>query len=224
MKKIFFLVCAIGAVIMAHAQSRPGKKYINFGYVSQKMTEDQSKLNVASEIKSNFGAFYSSGKTYFLNRQPVAKLLHFGIDVTFLDLNYSKFSEIEEGEYQDENGNWISEEDKVDIHKAEVGLQVGPSIHLFLPEGINVSGYVRYAPSYSLLYQNEEFSSGFANMFTSGLTFNYKVFGVGAETRWGKTKHNFSFDVEDLEEQDEEVSVDQKLNLKGFRVFLSFRF
>ncbi|NGM72459.1 hypothetical protein [Sphingobacterium sp. SGL-16] len=174
-------------------------------------------------MKSDFGAFYSSGKTYFVHPQPIAKLLHFGIDVTFLDLNYTKYMELVEGEYQDEEGNWeTGGEEKLITHKAEVGLQVGPSVHLKLPEGIGVSGYFRYAPSYSFLYYDEEFSSGFANMFTSGLTFNYKVFGVGVETSWGKTKHKFSLNIDDLEEQETETSVAQKYNLKGSRVFVAF--
>ena len=225
MKKSLLLVLFTLAISLVIAQPRPGKKYINFGYVSNTLTPVVDGLGNKIDFKSDFGGFYSSGKTYFLNPYPIANLLHFGIDVTFIDLNYSKYKFDDLYTYENyDTGQMLTEEESIDMHKAEVGMQVGPSVHLKIPEGLGVSVYARYAPSYSLLYQDDEFSSGFANMFTSGLTLNYKVFGVGVETRWGKTKHSFSLDIEDLAEGSDEESVKQKFDLKGSRVFLAFRF
>ena len=220
MKKIFIFLCAMGMFYSSQAQNRPGKKYINFGYVSQKISAEEQ----LAEFKSDFGAFYSSGKTYFVHPKPIANLINIGIDVTFFDATYAKFSNEGMYSYEDpETGETITEQGTWDMHKAELGLQVGPSVHVTIPEGPSVSGYLRYAPAYSMMYEDDEFSGGFGSLFTSGLTLNYKVFGVGVESRWGKAKHSFSLNVEEMEEQGD-ASLKQTYNLSGMRVFLALRF
>ena len=114
-------------------------------------------LNNKVDFKSDFGAFFSRGSTYFLNPYPVANLFHFGIDVTFFDLTYSKFKGKESYTYEDSDGVLITEKDIIDLHKAEVGLQVGPSVHVKPISGLGASVYARFAPSYSLMYENEDF-------------------------------------------------------------------
>lgn len=222
MKKVLFLLtCFSLAYFTAHAQSKPGKKYLNIGYVSQHLKAVDDPDGEA-KIKSKFGTSLSSGRTFFLNQEPIAKVLYFGIDWTYLDLNYAQFKQSETYSFDNGNGETITETDNYITHKGEVGMQVGPSVHVGLTDGFSLSGHVRYAPSYSLLYADEEFSGGFGNFFTSGLTANYGAFGLGFETRWGSSKHSFNVDIEELEEQ--EVTVKEKIKLSGSRVFLAFRF
>ncbi|WP_104384532.1 hypothetical protein [Sphingobacterium sp. HMA12] len=222
MKKVLLLLTSFSlAYFTVNAQSKPGKKYLNIGYVSQhlKATDD---LDGESKIKSKFGASLSSGRTFFLNKEPIAKVLYFGIDWTYLDLNYAQFKQSETYSYDDGNGGMITETDDYVTHKGEIGMQVGPSVHVGLTDGFTLSGHVRFAPSYSLLYADEDFSGGFGNFFTTGLTVNYGAFGLGFETRWGSAKHSFNIAIDELEEQ--EVTVKEKIKLSGSRVFLAFRF
>ncbi|WP_282638399.1 hypothetical protein [Sphingobacterium thalpophilum] len=222
MKRVLLLLtCCHLAYFTAHAQSKPGRKYLNLGYVSEhlKTAED---IEGDSKIKSKFGASLSSGRTFFLNQAPIAKVLYFGIDWTYLDLNYAQFKETDTYSFEDQNGATVTESEDYISHKAEIGMQVGPSVHIGLTDGFSVSGHVRYAPSYSLLYADEDFSGGFGNFFTAGLSANYGAFGVGFETRWGSSKHSFNIAIDDLEEQ--EITVKEKIKLSGSRVFLAFRF
>lgn len=220
-KALLLLTCFSLAYYTANAQSKPGKKYLNIGYVSQHIKADDD-FDGESKLKSKFGASLSSGRTFFLNRDPIAKVLYFGIDWTYLDLNYAQFKQSETYSFEDGNGVMITETDNYVIHKGEIGMQVGPSVHVGLTDGFTLSGHVRYAPSYSLLYADEDFSGGFGNFFTTGLTANYGAFGLGFETRWGSAKHSFNIAIDELEEQ--EVTVKEKIKLNGSRVFLAFRF
>lgn len=222
MKKVILLAtCFILTYSSAHAQSKPGKKYLNIGYVSQHL-KVADEFDGEAKIKSNFGASLSSGRTFFLNKEPIAKLLYFAIDWTYLDLNYAQYKETETYSYEDQNGIEIIETEDYNSHKGEIGMQVGPSVHVGLTDGFTLSGHMRYAPSYSMLYVDEEFSGGFGNFFTAGLSANYGAFGLGFETRWGSSKHSFNVDIEEFEEQ--EVQVKEKIKLSGSRVFLAFRF
>lgn len=189
-------------------QSKPGNNYLNVGYLSQELKADEDTEGLF-KLKSKFGASLSAGRTFFLNRTAVAKVLHFGIDWTYLDLNYSNFKPFE--------GEDFDEEDQIDVQKAEAGMQVGPSVHVGLADRFTLSGYFRYAPSYSALYIDDEFSGGFGNFFVVGLTANYGTFGLGYENRWGSSKHSF-----DGESESDDTK--QKINLNGNRVFLAFRF
>lgn len=220
-KALLLLTCFSLAYYTANAQSKPGKKYLNIGYVSQHIKADDN-FDGESKLKSKFGASLSSGRTFFLNRDPIAKVLYFGIDWTYLDLNYAQFKQSETYSFEDGNGGMITETDNYVTHKGEIGMQVGPSVHVGLTDGFTLSGHVRYAPSYSLLYADEDFSGGFGNFFTTGLTANYGAFGLGFETRWGSAKHSFNIAIDELEEQ--EVTVKEKIILNGSRVFLAFRF
>lgn len=222
MKRILLLLTCFGLVYLdADAQSKPGKKYFNIGYVSQQL-KPNSDLDDVLNIKSKFGASLSSGRTFFLNKEPIAKVLYFGIDWTYLDLNYAQYKQTGTYTYEAQPGEIFTETENYITHKAEIGMQVGPSVHVGLTDGFSLSGHVRYAPSYSLLYEDEEFSGGFGNMFTTGLSANYGAFGIGFETRWGTAKHSFNLDIEELEEQ--EITVKEKIKISGSRIFLAFRF
>lgn len=221
LKFLLVLTCFNLTYLHTNAQSKPGKKYFNLGYVSQQLKASDD-LDGSAKIKSKFGASLSSGRTFFLNQEPIAKVLYFGIDWTYLDLNYAQYKETETYTYEDQNGATVTENEDYMTHKAEIGMQVGPSVHVGLTDGFTLSGHIRYAPSYSMLYTDDEFSGGFGNMFTTGLSANYGAFGLGFETRWGSSKHSFTMDMEEMEEQ--EVTVKEKIKLSGTRVFLAFRF
>ncbi|MFD1771478.1 hypothetical protein [Sphingobacterium suaedae] len=197
---------------------KKSQKYLHLGFVSHTLSDDADLVS----FKSKFGASLSSGRTFFLHRDPLAGMLKIGLDWTYIDLNYTTYKEpiLEE----DVDGNWI--EDEVKVHAAEAGMHIGPSITVFPVNRLAVKAYFRYAPSYSAMYDtyNEEFSSGFGSYFVSGISANYGGIGLGIEQRWGSAKHRTL--TTDLEDDDFGGASEQKekFHLKGPRIFVAFSF
>ncbi len=215
MKKILFILVPMFFSLSLMAQNRPGGRYINVGYSSQTLSSVEANDNF--ELKSKIGGAFNSGRTFYILKRPVAKMIYFGIDWTYIDLNYVQYKQdVEEDMMEEEEGSLVT-------HKAEAGMQVGPSIHFAPVDGLTFSTYYRYAPSYSMMFADSEFSGGYAGLNVAGISINYSAFGIGVEQRWGNTKHSFSLDVENLEEEQEE-KVEHKFKISGPRVFLSFRF
>ena len=60
-------------------------KYFNLSYVIQKL---QDKDNDGTQFESDFGVAISRGRTYYLHKKPILKMIKFGIDWTQFDINY----------------------------------------------------------------------------------------------------------------------------------------
>ena len=180
-------------------------KYINIGFA--KSTMEQGNF---PKLKSNYGMGFTVGKIFYLHKKPIANCLKFGIDATWLDINYTNYK-IEHITY------WGT--DKYDYHQGEVSMHVGPSLTITPVKNLNIVVYIRYAPTFSGLYANDKFSGNYASMFVSGASLSYGVIGLGIESRFGNSKYNaFSFDKDSKD-------VDKvKTTFSGFRAFISFRF
>lgn len=117
-RKITLLLISILTVSVCVAQSdddRWRKKYINLGFINTTMSQDGQP-----DLKSNYGASFTVGRTFYLHR-PIGGFLRFGIDATWLDLNYTNY-DIKHIAY------WGTEE--YQYHQREVSMHVGPSITL----------------------------------------------------------------------------------------------
>lgn len=213
-------------------------KYFNLSYVKQTLSPDIAgweKLG-GSELKSDIGAALVWGKTYYLHRKPLARMIKFGLDWSWMDFNYAQYK-LED--YDFETGELYSEK----AHQLEYGMQIGPSVTINPIHHLKVSAYFRVTPSYSMMYFNEEFYHHYATFCNTGFAVSWKVLSVGCEWRWGKASYNgLSIDLDDLtgdfDESDFEggdidmpsvddvlVSLDKmKLKTKSVRVYLSFRF
>lgn len=224
MKRIVYLIISIGFVYSnLYGQTRPRASYFNIGYASEKL-KPEVLLDGEVALKSKFGASLSKGRTYFLNDKPVAKMLYFGLDWSFIDLNYAsfKFDDVYHSPEGSPGELDYEDMDAIGIHKLELGMQFGPSVHLSFKGGFSLSTYIRYSPVYSMLYEDSDFSGGFGNFGTAGIAANYSAFALGFENRWGTAKHNFYLDTEELEGGGETEK--QKLKLNGTRVFFSLKF
>lgn len=176
------------------------QSYFHVGYVIHELKNENTLRN----FESDWGLSLSVGKTYFLERRPIADLLKVGIDWSFADLNYSHFN------LPWETREWI-------INKFEVGMQVGPAIIFYPSSRIRVHTYFRYAPSFSGMYDNqwEAFGSGFGSYFAAGAKIHFfGKLGAGIEQRWGSSNTTFSGGKVD--------GAKHKIELKGPRIFLSF--
>lgn len=198
-------------------------KYFNIGYVNQKLTDK----TYGGELKSDFGVSLSWGKTYYLHKKPLFGMMKFGLDWSWLDINYAK-SSIDD--FDMETYETITD----DIHQAEFGMQFGPSVTVNPVHHLKVGAYFRVTPSYSLLYLDETVHHHYVTFCNAGLTVAWKVVSLGAEWRWGTAKYDgMTFDESEFDEDDmNDPSVDdvlknvpdRKFKTSSFRIYFGFRF
>ena len=111
-----WLLTSVAASAQEPEAWRP--KYVNLSFVSQKLDFGEDE-----KLKSRFGAAFTTGRSYYLHKKPVAGMIRFGIDATWIDLSYANYSR--EETYDDGYGTEI---EKLTAHQAEIGMQVGPSV------------------------------------------------------------------------------------------------
>ncbi|MDR0969546.1 MAG: hypothetical protein LBM67_03290 [Lentimicrobiaceae bacterium] len=223
----FLLQCS---VLAQDAIWKNRKKYINIGYVEQTLMH---KEVVGLEWESNFGVSLSFGRTYYLHKKPLFKMLKFGIDLTLPDITYAKYLEplYYNSNHFDYKDLELDEEIDLGMHQIDAGIQVGPSITINPVDHLKISTYFRYAPSVSMIILDDELNSKFVSFFTFGGAIAYKVISLGVEARWGSANYK-SFSVNPDLEFDDDGDVDfelfesdnNKLKTKSVRFYISFRF
>ena len=79
-------------------------------------------------------------------------MLKFGLDWSWVDLNYSKYT-ISESEEPGSGSVGDIMDETIDIgnHQLEYGMQVGPSITINPVHELKISLYFRLTPSYSMI-------------------------------------------------------------------------
>lgn len=195
------------------------KKYFNIGYaIGDLKPADHEGYNSDSEL----GISLNYGKTWYFHKKPIAGLMKFGVDVTFLSLNYDKMSEIDESNvFGSSFEDYISDYDLPEIgnHKLDVGIQVGPSLSINPVDRLMLKVYFRYCPTYSMTIFDESFSGCYASMFNYGLSIGYGVIAVGAEHRFGSGKYECTSFI-----PISDVNGKTKLKTSSTNFYISFRF
>ena len=107
-------------------------------------------------------------------------MLKFGLDWSWVDLNYSKYT-ISESEEPGSGSVGDIMDETIDIgnHQLEYGMQVGPSITINPVHELKISLYFRLTPSYSMMYLDDSFNSNFALFYSFGGTWNCKCLFSG---------------------------------------------
>ncbi|MCD8176657.1 MAG: hypothetical protein LUE98_04235 [Tannerellaceae bacterium] len=224
---LFFF--ALSACYLQAQSDNERTKYFNFNYSGQTLKMGDNELY---SLGNEYGGGFSYGKTYYVHPKPIAGMIRFGIDATFIDLNYSFYKM--PYEYDDDDYYYEDESYDFKFHQAELGVQVGPSITVTPIRNLKAHGYFRYAPCVSALYDTdaEAINASFGSFFTSGVSVSYGIIGLGIEARWGNSKFSdtsFDYDYEykidwDKWERYEDVSPSNKFKTSGFRVYLQLRF
>ena len=80
-----WLLTSVAASAQEPEAWRP--KYVNLSFVSQKLDFGEGE-----KLKSRFGAAFTTGRSYYLHKKPVAGMIRFGIDATWIDLSYANYS------------------------------------------------------------------------------------------------------------------------------------
>ena len=144
-------------------------KYFNLSYVIQKL---QYKDIDGLQYESDFGVAISRGRTYYLHKKPILKMIKFGIDWTQFDINYAKYGKITEEATSDNGNNSGSgssdgdlsiDLDELDLgmHQLDFGMHFGLSLTVNPVSHLKVNGYYRFAPTGSLILLDDEVSVQF---------------------------------------------------------------
>ncbi len=194
MKKVITVLAAIALFSnsTAFSQNKTTKQkssYVNIAFVTENFS-----LPTTMTAKSDYGVAVSTGKTYFLHQEPIGDMLKFGIDATWIDLNYGKYSmDFEDflGHNFDTNGDMLPDgvidaDASSVLHQLQVSMQVGLSFTVDPIDKLSIHGYFRYAPTYAAQYDAEdEIYGGYSTNFVTGGTVYYGRVGLGAEYRFG---------------------------------------
>lgn len=250
MKKVvllFVLLCVGFAASAQEAEetAKPTKqvrkKFFNISYVSDKIKISDGSFSLGdvvdevggiandknSGVKNNWGISLTRGRSYMLHKKPIARLISIGIDASFFDVTYSKYSaapvllgatigDMDPDNIDENSDEYKSLAEEQDFHKIEYSFQVGPSITITPGKKVTIEAYFRFAPTFSCMYVDSSFSGNYASMFVTGASVAYGRIGVGLEARLGSCKYkNFSGDLD---------FSNNKIKTSGFRAFLQFRF
>ena len=220
-------------------------KYFNLAYVKQKL---QYKDIDGLQYESDFGVAISRGRTYYLHKKPILKMIKFGIDWTQFDINYAKYGKLTEDLSETTGDPSVSGEESMDLdlgmHQLDFGMHFGLSLTVNPVSHLKVNGYYRFAPSASLILLDDDVSVQFVPFNVFGGAISYKVISIGVEARKGSAKYkNFSVNEdaessmegwEDIENPGDintgdlldDVNNSEKINFKTLstRVYISFRF
>lgn len=184
--------------------------YLNLAFVVQNV---ETNIDELSELNSEWGASISWGKTFYLHRKPIGRVLKFGLDWTWLDLNGACFEQdmysIFDGDYHET------------LYQLDAGMQFGPSITVNPVDHLKISTYFRVTPTFATVYavENELFLKNYATYLNAGLSVAWRLLSLGVEYRTGKASYD---DLGELSELMPGVAID--LNTTSWRMYFGFRF
>ena len=162
------------------------------------------------DLESNYGVSFSVGRTFYLHNRPIGGILRFGLDATWFDINYTN--------YKIKHITYLGT-DNYQYHQGEASVHIGPSMTINPVGKLNLHGYFKYAPSFSMLYAQGALYGNYATFFVGGVSISYGTIGLGIESRFGNSKYKeFSSDEEGG------ITIGDKTKYNGFRVYLMFNF
>lgn len=174
--KRFLILTVLASFIAASASADDGYfrgKHRVISYSSMEMSSGDLSL------KNNFGAAFSTTRTYFLHKKPIAGLMKIGIDATWIDLGYNNFTTT----VLDEEAGLVD----APLHQAEIGVQAGLSLTFNPVAKLNVALYCRYAPTFSASFSTGDGTilGGYMGYIVAGGRVSYGFIGLGCEYRSG---------------------------------------
>lgn len=118
------------------------KGYFNIGYNTTTLTPDENiytgvGTSLVPEFKSSWGVSIQSGRSYALHNTPIANILQFNIDFSYIDLNVNHFKQEGDGKNLYDSRVILPNSDNKDyfftpwnLEKYDInyGMAVGPSV------------------------------------------------------------------------------------------------
>ena len=205
-KGILLLLVTILATTVSFAQERRDnwrRPYADIGFSSSTMTNKDMP-----NLMSNFGISFSAGRTLYLHSKPMLGIARVGIDISWFDVNYTNYKIM---------NMTYSETEPMLYEQIELGVHVGPSITIRPCGRFNIHGYIKYSPTISSLYANNNIYGGYAPFFTKGVSVSWGNIGVGLELRSFECKYQEM----GVKNNPEEV---EATKIEGWRAFVTFVF
>lgn len=245
-------VKASGEELEADARNRriwnDRAKYFNVAYVTQSLTQK----DISGTWRADYGVALTSGRTYYLHKKPLWGMVKFGLDWSYLDINFAKYvdkwgffsGEGSGGDIAGDGGNYYDpgdygtpgstdgyEGETEDMYQAEVGISIGPSVTVNPVDELKAALYFRVTPSFSMLYAADELSTSYGTFFSFGGSVAWKAISLGIEGRWGNVKYGSVLDMgalDDIEDEDD-ISLagdleKAKWKVGSMRFYVSLRF
>ena len=116
------------------------KSYLNLSYNSTTLTPDGTiytgvGTGVVPEFKSNWGFSLQAGRSYALHKTPIANVLQFNIDYTYLDLNVNHFTHEGDGKNLYDSSSRLADDKyytpwNLEKYELNYGMAIGPSISI----------------------------------------------------------------------------------------------
>lgn len=198
--------------------------YLNLSYALQSLKSDHV------DLKSDLAFAMTIGKTYSLHKKPIAGIMKFGLDWSYIDISFAKYPDF----MTSGNTPTLPEIGLVNlgIMQIEAGMGVGPSLTFNPAEQLKMCLYFHVTPSYSMMMQNHELYHHYATFFSVGLSISYKVISIGVENRWcgatnyGEVAMRRLNDIYDVNGnfQDPFESFGVKMKTTALRLYAGFRF
>lgn len=214
MKKTLLLL--LTALLTASTLSAQGADVLRRKY-SQVSYGKNNFIHGDWKMKSDFAVNITNGRTFYLHEDEVAGFIRFGIDGTWTDLTYAKYTRplVVDGKNNDYK-----------FHQLDYALNVGPSVHFNPVDDVFVHTYFRYAPAYSLFTGDKQIYGNYATYFVTGLSVSYNFIALGFEGRFGNCDYNNIASAKRIEQfkPREENVLQERVKHRGWRVYLSFMF
>ncbi|MDR2912051.1 MAG: hypothetical protein LBV38_01935 [Alistipes sp.] len=206
-----------GEVNVTRLAKRIKRHYIRLGYASQGIEPE-----FGTNLRSNAGGAIEFGSTFvFNNRRPLAGMVRFGLDFSYLDIQAATFKVGNYGYGDDEEGG--SMDDRALM--ANIGMQIGPSITVTPIDRLHARVYVHYAPSATAITPHGGFDdvmAGYTGYVTGGLEVSYRFITLGIEARNGSS--DMSWIVGGDDDDEDEGAGKIPVRLLSNRFMLGFRF
>ncbi len=148
------------------------RKYTNIGYEIQTLN-----LN-GYGLKSDYGVVLGDGVTFYLHKKPIANLMKFGLDWTYLEMALTGYGTTPGGSWKED---YMA---KLGDLKMDIGMGLGPSFTINPVDYLKIGVYFHVTPTYSLCFDGSALGGGYATFFNAGAHISYKVISIGYEYRW----------------------------------------
>lgn len=191
-------------------------KYFNISILSQTFTDNEAD----EKYKGYVGPSISWGKTYYLHKKPIASMMKFGLDWTWLDMG--------SGGKKLDNDVFDTDETEANMN-IYIGMQFGPSITINPVQHLKVSAYFRASPSYSILILDETSYNSALIYYNAGCSVAWKVISLGVEWRKGSYAYNYLNGPDDYGTYPYDPNRDtpkskRQIETNALRFYVGFRF
>lgn len=205
-KGVILLLITLLSASLCFAQERRDnwrRPYADIGFSSTTMSSKD-----IPDLMSNYGVSFSVGRTLYLHNRPALGIFRLGLDVTWFDINYTNYQIMSMA---------YSNLESMQYEQIELGVHIGPSITIRPSGKFNIHGYIKYSPTISSLYANDNIYGCYTPFITQGVSVSWGKLGVGVETR------SFECHYKELGVKNNPEAIDPT-TIKGWRVFATFVF